>query len=231
MTGDDNAFRETSVSNLVSGYILPKILKKYQDRPDKHISDDFMLLMAKHGKEICSCGYSFLYEIALQRISCGACLHKRIGERENLDLEFHEYSTAFDDPYPLTQACYLFLLYQTRNMMNLSKNDSIIKKHASLILFGLIENLSPDGIELFGNTICKNVWPKLVYTTAYKLITENIATETIVCRFATPQGIKKYRQFFAKEWDNLDKQYVAKKLGIKGLFKERKLRKLIFENN
>ena len=225
MVGNDKP-RKCSLPDVVNEFVLPKILKPYQKRENQCISDAFMKLMANYGHYLYKNGYDYLLELAMQRISRGAVIHKRIPEKECLPIKVQDYAAIYDRPTPMSSECFMFLLAQASFIMN--KTNDELKKHMTLILFGILNNLTEDGKELYANTLDKEVWPPSLYMVAWNTIRETLPFSEIVDELATPKGIVKYNLFFRAKWDDLDKKSLIKKLNITGLLKKHKLKKMIF---
>ncbi len=228
--GSTDVLASENVIDVIQKFVYPKVLKPWQERENHHISDEFMTLMAKHGKTIYNADNTqgnILLEIALQRISRGGVVHKRLPEQgKTLPIWAHIYSAAKDIPAPMSGACFLFLMEQAKYI--LGNRSPELRNHLITILFGIINNLTEKGEELYANTLDADVNPATLYMLAWQIIRTDINQYDIADELGTPAGILKYNSYFRECWDYLDRTKLAKQLGIKGWFKERKLKKMIF---
>lgn len=229
MIGNDEPRAAESVEQVVREFVVPKILKPYQERENGHISDDFMKLMANYGFYIFEedrRNGPVLFEIAMQRISRGCVIHKRRSELEELPLWAQNYTAKYDIPMPMSVACFAFLLGQAEKV--LVNTTPLLRSHMETILFGIISNLTETGEELYANTLDKNVSAPIVYLIAWRTIQDKLNPDDVDWQLATPDGIIKYNDYFRARWNKLNKKALIMKLAISGCFKTRKLKKMIF---
>ena len=226
LIGNDDPLKCTSEHEAIQMFVVPKILKHYKERKNQRISDDFMQLMACHGSVILQDNlYGVpLFEFALQRISCGGVVHKRLEKNNNFSYTLWDYSAIHDAPAPMNRYDFLFLFNQLQAIR--TKED--LQDHLKLILFGIINNLSEDGKELYANTLAPDIHPPSLYNMAWSAIRKFYTVSEIAKTLGTPQGIIKYNTWFRAHWDKFDHAELYSQLGISGCFKERKLKKMIF---
>ena len=133
---------------VVDEVILPKLAGTPNHR--YRIGSPFMAFMAKFGETCCHQSYmlgDILYEIALQRISDGAVLHKDdpTPTFEALPAKYHPYASANGyvgcEPGLMGKDEEDFLL----NCLEDCSYFSELRAHALAICFGLAENISLDG--------------------------------------------------------------------------------------
>jgi len=110
------------------------------------ISDDFMLFMSEWGQNCVNRHLEtgeLLMEIAMQRISKGAVPHAPYDLKNALPEQYRQYSAADDEDREMSSACWCFI----RNNINycLKLQNQTWRKHAQLILLGLIQHLNEDG--------------------------------------------------------------------------------------
>lgn len=112
----------------------------------RFINDGFMRFMAGYGQQ---CFYydfyrgEILFEIAMERILNGAVPQQNPYFRyyQKLPLAYQLYSAEYDTPVPMSGACFDFLRY---NLAFLLRHDDT-RKHAAEIIFGILDNLTPNG--------------------------------------------------------------------------------------
>ena len=102
------------------------------------INDMFMNLLANFPQEISEKNIvlaPILFEIGLQRLSCGAVLHDDTPWPEPLPMKYREYSSRWDERHVMSEGCYNFIM----NGLEQSLNFEMTRDHALKILFGLME--------------------------------------------------------------------------------------------
>lgn len=187
-------------------YVLPEILKKGGSARNYVISDDYMLFMSDYAALICDSDFktgSVLLEIGMQRLSCGAVKHLAATTVLALPQRYVFYSTFFDKPALLSDACFAFL----QNCLPLCFKKESLQKHAQQILFGLICNLdSKTGAELNGYVLANPTLTfsnKQVFDWAWQTGLECMDFEAFWTELARDNWCK-YKDFFVQNWDKID---------------------------
>lgn len=132
-------------SDIVNQVILPKMAGPKNKAQSRYmINDMFMNLIAKYAYDI-SCKDQtlapILFEVALQRLSCGAVLHDSTPWPEPLPMKYWEYSSRWDERHVMTEGCYNFIMYGIEQALKFD----MTRNHALKILFGLMEYTDANG--------------------------------------------------------------------------------------
>lgn len=224
MTGKNGilAMKEYELTRRI---ILPFIVRSYYER--RFISDDFMMLMADYGAAMLYTNRPYfgelLFELAMQRISCGGVAHGNYETSRDFD-QFSDYFTYSDQPQPLTPVCWNFIKKQAQNAVMVCGGT-----HMERILFGMLDNLDADGNTKEGINL-KNLDAKEVFEQVLALVEKIFPIEVLYSHFATSDGVVKYKNWFRKKWYAIDKADLIQRLEIEGepQIQQRKLNAIIF---
>lgn len=241
-----------SQRELVDNVILPLWVKKTgQDIRGWRVPDSFMEFMARFGN-YCFAQDAYtgavLYEIAMQRISCGAVLHKHriVKVDEFLPHEYSKYSTLCDQKGLMSPACWSFLRDQMKFMLYFDAT----KEHATAILFGVLDNVDRNGNLLNGymfdgerdglpdardfwawavrNALDKDLYPWMVRCpNEDKALVPTVIVEK---HFSHPDRWRHYLWYWCKKWDKMskeDKQKFFDAIGVSGWWQKRIIKKEI----
>lgn len=146
----ENVTKECNLSSkswqeIVDEIILPKMAGPKNEIQSRYkINDMFMNLLAYFPSDVTykdSYLAPILFEIALQRLSCGAVLHDSTPWPEPLPMKYHEYSSRWDERHVMTEGCYNFIM----NGLEQALKFEMTRSHALKILFGLMENTNIKG--------------------------------------------------------------------------------------
>lgn len=241
-----------SQQELVNNVILPLWVKKTgQDTRGWRVPDSFMKFMARFGNYCFSQDAytgAVLYEIALQRISCGAVLHKHrtVKVDEFLPHEYSKYSTLCDQSGLMSGGCWAFLRDQMKFMLYFEPT----KEHATAILFGVLDNVDrhgnllngylfngekdgvPDARDLWAwavrNALDKDLYPWMTqYPGEDKAL---VPTAIVEKHFSRPDYWRHYLWYWSKKWDKMSKEEKQKffdAIGISGWWQKRIVKKEI----
>lgn len=128
-------------SHGIEGVVEEVILPLVHPTGASHISDSFMQLMSEGGEYISENSpqsYEVLTKIALGRLINGAVELKKPLVVE-LPLKYQAYSSANDQPAPMSQYCWNFLIDNAELMLK----NSNVSKYAEQVIFGLVECTHP----------------------------------------------------------------------------------------
>jgi len=201
--------KETGVQNLglmswskiVNEVVLPKMAGPKETR--WNINDMFMNFVADHAFEISWEDRTIagvLFEIGLQRLSCGAVLHEPTSWPEPLPKQYWDYSSKWDESHVMTQGCYNFIM----KAMETCLENSDTKDHALKILFGLLKHISPNGevshnYYALGEFKSKSVE---LYVHARRLVEKYAYFGELYANYAQPGQWQKHKLWFS---DNIKK--------------------------
>lgn len=221
--------KETGVTNLdkmswhdiIDNVILPKMAGLVQNR--WAISDIFMHFVANNAYDIYLIDKqkaSILYEIALQRLSCGAVLHESTTWLETLPKKYWDYSSKWDETHVMTSGCYNFIL----KAMEMCLKDEETKDHAQKILFGLLKHISPNGEVSHCYYHLADFKPKAteLYFHAERLVEEYVSFEELYRNYAQPAQWQKHKLWFSQHYEKLDwKKFFVDTACLSGNFIQR----------
>ena len=190
-----------SQGQIVREFILPKAVRRTGSERGSHISDDFMLFMAKYGRYCYASDRTtgcVLYELAMQRIGCGALVlkYKEVDTAsEEIMKDYLEYITWYDEPKPMSEACWAFLASQMDSLLRSRENHN----HAEAILFGLLESCDLNDTSLaFGYE--KSPTSGKVYQWAMNVVQRHFSHEQVIVRLASQSMWRKYMDYWVKNW-------------------------------
>ncbi len=191
---------------IAEGYILPEILHHGGSERNYVISDEYMQLMSEYGAEIFSADTyiaEVLLEFGMQRISLGAVKHRMTSVALAVPQKYVYYSTFQDKPAMMTDACFEFL----QDCLPICLKSPKLKKHARLILFGLITNLDYEtGAELNGYKLANELlhYPLAeVKDEAWIIGLKNVDFTEFWTELVHDKWTK-YKMFFEANWEKID---------------------------
>ena len=243
--------RKMTQRQLVDEVILPLWLKPSgQSTRGWRIPDSFMEFMARFGDycyEKDPATGAVLYELALQRISCGAVMHKHreVGIMEFLPARYSIYAVGCDQPGLLSPRCWEFLRSQMKYMLSIEET----KEHATAILFGVLDNIDCQGNLLNGYIVgsgsgipdkrdlwawaVKTVLDKEYYPWSVEYAGEDkglVPIALVEQHFSRPENWRNYLWYWSKCWpdkSNADRQKFFKAIGVSGWWQKYKIKKEI----
>lgn len=189
-------------NTVVPSYILPKLAREPEYR--NRIGDEFMRFMAEYYQEVYNQDQKLgnvLLEIAMQRVSNGAVLHREdpTPTFDALPLEYHKYASANGfvggEPGLMGEPVYGFII-KALPFCVLQKQ---LQKHALAIYFGLMHNLSVDGQEENGYMLgTMNFKPDgvLLFNQAKAKAEAFASDEELWRHYAQPDQWKKHLDWF-----------------------------------
>ena len=201
----------TGVSNLsnmpwhdiVNNVILPKMAGPQGTR--WCINDMFMNFVADNAYSIYMENKHLagvLFEIALQRLSCGAVLHEATSWPEPLPKQYWDYSSKWDEPHIMSDGCYNFLC----KAMDACMKCEMTRSHALKVLLGLVSHISPNGSVNSGYYLPEKVEKKSaeLYAHAKRTAEEFGTFEELYKSYACPGQWEKHKCWFADHLSDLD---------------------------
>lgn len=223
--------RDLSLYNwqeLVDKVILPKMAGPKNKAQSRYmINDMFMNLLANFPQEISEKNIvlaPILFEIGLQRLSCGAVLHDDTPWPEPLPMKYREYSSRWDERHVMSEGCYNFIM----NGLEQSLNFEMTRDHALKILFGLMEYTDAAG-NIYSGFMLSSFKDKvtLLYRHAEKLVEKYASFEEIYPYYARAGQWKKHMLYLSLNKDKIDWDDFFKKLQAvkKGNFISRRLQR------
>ncbi len=208
-----------SWQDMVDNVILPK-LAGGSNRC--HISDDFMIFMAKFGRECQREDWQhntrltpILYTIAMQRLSKGALLHKTVDFRTQLPKKYMEYSSMHDNFGIMTEGCLEFIYNGLKHAAMINETN----RYAVIQCFGIMKYLDANGkVQGEFSLACPNPEENgaKMYAIAEKIVEKSADTITIYQQYATPDQWQKHKRWlkeklpFFSETDFLFRVYDGK---------------------
>lgn len=234
VTGAKN-LADKSWPEIVDTVVLPQMAGPHNTNQRRYkIHDMFMNLLANYPKEI-SAKNSYLapilFEIGLQRLSCGAVMHDETPWPEPLPEKYREYSSCWDERHVMTEGCFNFIM----KGLDESLKFEMTRKHALKILFGLMEKITPTGKVDFGYMLgdFKNK-AALLYQHAERVVEVYASFEEIYPYYAKPQQWEKHIFYLSQhkakiDWDDFFEktQAVTKKNFISRRLQRNAIRKRI----
>ncbi len=229
----ENVTKERNLSlftweELVDKIILPKMAGPKNKAQSRYmINDMFMNLLANFSQEIAEKNIvlaPILFEVGLQRLSCGAVLHDSTPWPEPLPMKYREYSSRWDENHVMTEGCYNFIM----NGLEQALKFDMTRDHALKILFGLMEYTDAAG-NIYSGFMLSNFTDKAaqLYRHAEKLVEQYASFEEIYPYYARVGQWEKHIPYLSinKEkidWDDFFKKSQAV---TKGNFISRRLQR------
>lgn len=225
----ENVTEECNLSSkswqeIVDTVVLPKMAGPKETR--WCINDKFMNFLAIHAYDI-SCKDQtlapILFEIGLQRLSCGAVLHDSTPWPEPLPKKYWEYSSKWDEPHIMSAGCFNFILLGIKQALNFE----MTRDHALKILFGLMQYTDRTG-NIYSGFMLNDFKDKAtqLYRHAERFVEENASFEEIYPYYARPGQWEKHIFYLSKHrhkinWDD----FFEKTQAAKGNFISRRLQR------
>lgn len=194
---------QMSWQEIVEKVVLPKMAGPRETR--WCINDMFMNFVADNAYSIYITDKylaGVLFEIALQRLSCGAVLHEPTSWPEPLPKQYWDYSSKWDEAHVMTDGCYNFLC----KAMDACMKCEMTRSHALKVLLGLVSHISPNGSVNYGYLLPKEIEKNSVKLYAYAERTaEEFGTfEELYQSYARPEQWAKHKVWFADHLKDLD---------------------------
>ena len=211
--------------DFIQKIVLAHIVKPFYER--LFISDEFMNLMAENGTPLLYGSEDYLsdllFELAMQRISHGGVSHGNYNTGRDFR-PFRDYFATSDELQPLNIACWNFIRKQAKNVVMICRGN-----HMKKILFGILDNISLNG-KVGSSLVLKDLKAKDVFDKTFSLTEDLFDVQTLYLHFATPEGVIKYKNWFRKNWSQIDKNDLISRLNLEGTenVQRRKLNALIF---
>lgn len=212
--------KEKSWKEIVDTVVLPKMAGPRGTRWCIH--DNFMNFVAEYADIIAkkdSYTAMAMFEVAMQRLSCGAVLHEGTPWPEPLPREYWDYSSKWDEAHVMTEGCYNFIMKGLEACLAIPA----IKSHALAILFGLTEHLSPKSLMASGYFAVSYMPSEFMeredklYHRAEALAEEYATFDELYRHYAQPGQWRKHKAWFAKNQSGLNwKKFFADTQTIKG---------------
>lgn len=201
-TGENN-LKNRAWKDVVDHVILPKMAGPQGTR--WCINDSFMNFVAEFAYDlrmIDNYTATAMFEIALQRLSCGAVLHESTPWPQPLPKEYWEYSSKWDEAHIMTEGCYNFIC----KAMHFCLENEVTESHAQKILFGLTDHISPSG-EIAHSYYALNLSKDKaagLYRHAERLLEEYATFDELYSHYAQPDRWEKHKFWFAQNLQKLD---------------------------
>ena len=240
-----------SQKELVDDVILPLWVRPTGQRSRGwRIPDSFMCFMARFGERCYEKDPdtgAVLYEIAMQRISCGAVMHehRKVIIDEFLPNRYLQYSVGCDQKGLMSPACWSFLRDQMKNLLLYPET----KEHATAILLGVLDHIDRNGTLLNGYILgigsgipdSRDFWAWAVkvaldkdwYPWMVECPAEDkglVPIELVEKHFSRPKNWRNYLWYWSKRWPAMDKsarQKFFEAIGISGWWQKRIVKKEI----
>lgn len=201
VTGEQNLSSKTW-QEIVDEVILPRMAGTRASRCS--IGDMFLNFLAYFPSEISVKDLDLapvLFEIGLQRLSCGAVIHDEIPWLETLPKEYQQYSSSWDFNHTMTQGCYNFIM----NGLEIALKLKTTRDHALKILFGLMQYITPTG-EVDSNYVLGDFTDRAekLFHHAEKLVETYASFEEIYPYYVCPVQWEKHLSYLGKNKDKLN---------------------------
>lgn len=224
----EKVVRKSNLNQMSWGDIVDKVVLPEMAGPRATrwcINDMFMSFVADNAYDIYILDQTranILFEIALQRLSCGAVLHEASSWPEPLPKAYWDYSSRWDEDHVMTQGCYNFILKAMK--ICLEHGDKDVRSHALKILFGLIKHIGPDGSVSSSYYHIGKFKEKALdlYIHAKRLVEEYAPFDEVFRNYAQPDQWQKHKVWFADHFNEVDwKQFFAATDCLKGNYFQR----------
>ena len=229
VTGVSN-LNNMSWNEVVEKVVLPKMAGPKGTR--WCINDMFMNFVADNAYSIYIADKylaGVLFEIALQRLSCGAVLHDGTPWPEPLPKQYWDYSSRWDESHVMTNGCYNFIMKAIDTCMKCEMTRS----HALKVLLGLVSYISPDGAVNYGYLLPEEIEKKSaeLYAKAKRTAEEFGTFEEIYQSYARPGQWQKHKIWFGNNFDKLDwKEFFIDTKCLEGNFIQRLCQRRAIKN-
>ena len=224
LTGCNN-LKKMSWQQVVDNIILPKMAG--QDTRTS-INDMYMNFMADYAYDVYCINKDManvLFEVALQRLSCGAVMYSTTYTLERLHQDYWSYSSLNDEPCDMTEGCYNFIMKASE--ICLKYGNEVTKLHTLEILLELINRIFPGepfDYDSLGEFINK---AEDLYKHSEKLVEQFAPYEMLYINYSKPDQWKKHKIWFAKNLKNLRwRKFFEDTNCLEGNFVQRRLQLL-----
>lgn len=194
-----------------------------------YITDRYMRLIADYADDILYLDHYrgiVCLKLALQRFARSSAFPAAPIDYDDLPQQYKSLSAMYDEVEVLTEDCWYFFRKQVEKCLDLPETQS----YAQSLLLKLVENISITGRTLpyvYLDNEDYRVNAKEVRDWAYDLLWSHCGWEVIYERFANPKLYKRVPDLWSLDWHKINKKDLAKRLNVKGLFKEKKLKRLL----
>ena len=227
----DQKVMNMPLAKLIDEAILPRVMGlpgtdagcryRITDRYMKFIADyaDDILYMDHYRGVVC-------LKLALQRFARSSAYPTAPIDYKDLPENYKRFSAMHDEVGTLSEECWYFFRKQIGRCLHLEET----KDYAQKLMLGLVANISIDGqlgLDVYLGNLKYHVDAKQTRDWAYDQLYHHCGWQVIYDYFAKPNMYNKVPDLWALDWHNIDKKDLAKRLGVKGLFKERKLKKML----
>lgn len=202
----ENELSPMSWQKMVDEVILPQIAGRSNRW---HITDEFMVFMAKFGKECIEMDRRYgtalaqvLFTVAMQRLSKGALKHKGVNFFNQLPEKYWEYSSAHDDYGVMTNGCLQFI-YEG---LSIAANFEPTREYALIQAWGLVEHLDAEGNRYDFDLYCNDPEGNgaRLYATGLRIVDDWSDKKEQYEHFATPNQWRKHKAWFFDHAEELD---------------------------
>ena len=229
----DQSVNNMPVGLLVDQVIFPRVMgiPGVEAGCRYRITDCYMRLIADYAEDILHQDYYrgiACLKLALQRFARSSAYPTAPINYDDLPNQYKQFSAKYDEPGTLTEDCWYFFRKQVEQCLKLPET----KDYAQKLLLGLVSNISIFGepeFDVYIDSTDYRVDGKKTRDWAYDTLYDQCGWQVIYNYFATPGKCNKVPDLWAMDWHNIDKKDLAKRLGVKGLFKEKKLRKMLIK--
>jgi hypothetical protein len=218
--------------DIVDDVVLPHMAGRAGLRYKIH--DDYMNLLADFAYEIICKDKNLaneLFEIALQRISCGAVLHGDKKWPEPLDFKYWEYSSKFDEDHVMTEGCFNFIMNAADTCLKHCRKD--VKEHMLKILFGIIKHTNAYGEVTHEYYALADFKPQAadLYRHATCLVECYASFKELYRNYAAPGQWEKHKMWFSEHFDEINwNSFFKDTMCLKGNFFQRLFQKRRIKN-
>lgn len=206
----ENVTKEKNLSSktwqeIVDTVVLPKMAGQKNAIQSRYKIDDmFMNFLAIYAHDI-SCEDQtlapILFEIGLQRLSCGAVLHDSTPWPDPLPKKYWEYSSKWDEKHIMTEGCYNFIM----NGIEQTLKFEMTRNHALKILFGLMQYTDTEG-NIYSGFMLSNFKDKaaLLFRHAERLVEEYASFDEIYPYYARPIQWEKHILYLSQHKEKIN---------------------------
>lgn len=228
---NDQSVLKMPIAQLVDEAILPRVmgLPGCDGGCRYRITDRYMKLIADYADDILYRDYHrgvVCLKLALQRFARSSAYRTVPIDYDDLPDCYKPLSAKYDEVGTLSEECWYFFHQQIERCLHIEET----KQYAQKLMLELIANISIDGrleYDVYLGSTNYSVDAKKTRAWVYDQLYHHCGWEVIYDYFAKPNMYDKIPDLWAQDWHNIDQKDLAKRLGIKGLFKNRKLKKML----
>lgn len=228
---NDESVMNLPMATLVDMVILPRImgLPGFDGGCRYRITDRYMQLITEHAQDIINGDYNrgvVCLKLALQRFARSTVYPNVPIDYDDLPSAYKHLSAKYDEVGTPSKECWRFMRDQIELCLSLPQTEDIAKS----LLLQLVANLQPVGrcdYDVYLSNCDFDVDAKQARDWAYDILYHTYGWKVIYDYFATPELYHKVPDLWLQDWHNIDKKDLIRRLEIKGLFKERKLKKML----